>query len=262
MSLRINTNIEAFNAHRQLEEHAGQLQQVHGEAVVRPAHQPRRRRRRRPRHLREDARPDQRHRPGPAERDGRHLAGADRRRRAQRGARDPAARPRARRPVQQRHAVDAPTRPRSPSRSRQLSAEVARIVGEHPVQRHRPALRRGTVHLPGRREPAPARPISFSPTSGSYFDSAAPHGANADLGRRRGDHERLERPLHLRRRSRTASSTPSTTSASTRRTSPPPRAASATSTSPPRWSTSRSSRSSPSPAPPCSPRRTSCPRAS
>ena len=45
-----------------------------GEALLGPAHQPRRRRRRWPRHLREDARPDPRHRAGPPQHDGRHLA--------------------------------------------------------------------------------------------------------------------------------------------------------------------------------------------
>ena len=57
MSLRVNTNVEAFNAHRNLEATQYALVEVDGEAVVRPAHQPRRRRRRRSRDLREDAQP-------------------------------------------------------------------------------------------------------------------------------------------------------------------------------------------------------------
>ena len=48
---------------------------------------------------------DQRPRPGPAQRAGRDLAGADGRRLAERGALDAPARPRARRAVQERHAL-------------------------------------------------------------------------------------------------------------------------------------------------------------
>ena len=55
MSLRVNTNVEAFNAHRNLEATQYALVEVDGEAVVRHAHQPRRRRRRRSGDLREDA---------------------------------------------------------------------------------------------------------------------------------------------------------------------------------------------------------------
>ena len=99
MSLRINTNVEAFNAHRNSSRTQLELVEVDGEAVERPAHQPRRRRRRRPGDLGGHARPDPRHRAGQPQRPGRHLAGADGGRRAERDARDPAARPRAGRPV-------------------------------------------------------------------------------------------------------------------------------------------------------------------
>ena len=117
MSLRIQTNIEAFDAHRNLVNTENQLSHVDAEAVVGLPDQQGRRRRRRPRDLREAASADRRPRPGPAQRAGRRLARADRRRRDGRGAVDAAARPRPRGRVQQRHAVHAPTRPRSPPRS-------------------------------------------------------------------------------------------------------------------------------------------------
>ena len=64
MSLRVNTNVEAFNAHRNLEGTQMQLSKSMEKLSSRPAHQPRGRRRRRPGDLGEDARPDPRHRPG------------------------------------------------------------------------------------------------------------------------------------------------------------------------------------------------------
>ena len=66
MSLRIQNNVEAFNAHRNLQPRVDEAVEVDGAALVRLPHQPRGRRRRRPRHLREDARPDPR--PGPGQR--------------------------------------------------------------------------------------------------------------------------------------------------------------------------------------------------
>ena len=64
MGLRIQTNVEAFNAHRQLTATGVACLEVDGEALQRLPHQPRRGRRRGSRHLREDARPDRRHGPG------------------------------------------------------------------------------------------------------------------------------------------------------------------------------------------------------
>ena len=60
MALRVNTNVEAFNAHRNLSATSMALSKSM-EKLPRPAHQPRRRRRRRARDLRGHARPDSRH---------------------------------------------------------------------------------------------------------------------------------------------------------------------------------------------------------
>ena len=56
MSLRITHNIEAMNATRNLQANTAKISAVDGEALVRLPHQPRGRRRRRPRHLRVHAR--------------------------------------------------------------------------------------------------------------------------------------------------------------------------------------------------------------
>ena len=78
MGLRIQNNVEAFNAHRQLTGTAAKAAKAMEKLVFRLPRQPCRRRRRRPRHLREDARPDRWTRSGAAQRAGRRLAGPDR----------------------------------------------------------------------------------------------------------------------------------------------------------------------------------------
>ena len=100
----------AYSAQYYGDERLPQLRQQHlrpvqepGEAVLRLQDQPRRRRRRRPRHLREDARPDHRPGQGPGQRQGRHLPGADRRGRPDRGPRHAQPHVRAGRAVRQRH---------------------------------------------------------------------------------------------------------------------------------------------------------------
>ncbi len=150
MSLRIQNNIEAFNAHRQLDRHGLGALQVDGEALQRLSHQPRRRRLGRPGDQREAARRDRRPRPGPAQRPGRRLARADRRRRDERGSLDAPARPRAGRPVQQRHAL----RVRQGGDHRRGLPALRRDQPDrfgHQVQRHRPAHRLEQHHVPGRR---------------------------------------------------------------------------------------------------------------
>ena len=153
MGLRVNTNVEAFNAHRNLSQTSVGMSQVDGEALQRPAHQPRRRRRRRSGDLRGHARPDPRHGAGQPQRAGRHLARPDGGRLAQRDARDPAARPRALHPVGQRHAVDVGS---GQDHGRGRAAD--RRARPHPrqleVQRHRALLelRRDQHHHPGRRQ--------------------------------------------------------------------------------------------------------------
>ena len=238
MTLRINTNIEAFNAHRQLEGTQQALTQSmeklsSGLRINRAA---------------DDAAGlaiSEKMRaqinglePGPPERPRRHLDGADRGRRAERGPLDPAARPRARRPVQQRHALRR--RPR-------------RHHG-----RDQPALRRGRPHR--RRRPSSTASTCCRGTDAVTFQVGANAGetialAGANLGGTYFDSgvQRLQRrpaptspaSTTRSRRSptsappsappRTGSSTPSRTSASTRRTCPPPSRASATSTWRPRW---------------------------
>ena len=233
MSLRINTNIEAFNAHRQLVGTADEHVEVDGEALLGPAHQPRRRRRRRPRHLREDARPDPRHRAGPAA----TRWTASRMVQTAEGA------------LNEVHSIL--------QRVRELAVQynngtlsTARPRGHH--GRDRAALRRGAAassrttpfnginvlelddadHLPGRRQrrrddhdharPRPRRP-TYNYFASVFVSTFTAGGADIDaigrcalLGRRH--------PGHARRGRRTASSTRSRTSRPTRRTSRPPRA--------------------------------------
>ena len=105
MSLRVNTNVEAFNAHRNLSATSTALSKSmeklsSGLRINRAA---------------DDAAglaisegmrcPDPRHRPGQPQRPGRHLARPDGGGCAERDALDPAAHPRAADPVRQRHAV-------------------------------------------------------------------------------------------------------------------------------------------------------------
>ena len=128
MSLRINTNVEAFNAHRQLvstemsmskameklssglrinraaDDAAGLAISEKMRAQIRGVAQAHR------------------------NTHGRHLDGAVRGRRPQRGARDHPARPRARRAVQQRHALDLRSRGDHRRRSRSSPPRCARII--------------------------------------------------------------------------------------------------------------------------------------
>ena len=262
MSLRIQNNIEAFNAHRQLVHTSAQARQVDGEAVSRLPDQPRRRRRRRTRDLREAARPDRRPRPGPAQRAGRDLARADRRRRAQRSALHAAARPRARRPVQQRHALGS-RQGRHHRRSRPALRRDRPHRHRHPVQRHRrcsPAPPTVTFQVgadDGQTITVTAVAL-FGAGSTFTVDSAIFNfGSTVDAGRHRRRHpERRRRPRDLRRRPEPPRAHAQQPRPPTRRTCRRPRAASATSTWRPRWSTSPSTRSSSRPAPRCSPRPT------
>ena len=140
----------------------------------------------------------------------------------------------------------------------QLTAELARITGNTKFNGLN-ALS-GTFTLQVGADQGSGNQIVLQPLVDQLLDARQRRRRERDLGHRRRDHERLRAPAPRSARSRTASRTRTTTSASTRRTSRPHRAASATSTSPRRRSTSPSSRSSRSPAPPCSPRPNSAPQ--
>ena len=125
---------------------------------------------------------------------------------------------------------------------------------EHPVQRPQHPV--GHVHPAGRRRPGLGQPDLLQPDRDQLLAPSAAPPARPRSPRSTPRSPRSRMPAPPSARSRTGSRTPSTTSASTRRTSPPHRAASATSTSPRRRSTSPSCRSSRSRVPRCSPRRT------
>ena len=261
MSLRINTNIEAFNAHRQLGRTRIELGEVDGEAVQRPADQPGGGRRRRPRDLREAARPDPRPR-----------AGQRTRRTASRWCRP------AEGALNEVHSIlqrvrelavstttarcRRPTRPRSRPRSRS-SATRSRASARH--QFNGIALLAGTAPITfqvgandgetidDRRGAAVRLGGALESTRRSSRLGATGIDIDAD---RHCDLERRRRPRRPSARSRTGSSTPSTTWPSTRRTCRRPSRASATSTWRRRWRPTRSCRSSRSPARRCSPRPT------
>ena len=162
------------------------MTQVDGEALVGPAHQPRRRRRRRPRHLGEDARPDPRRRPGQPQRAGRHLAWCRPRKarstRCTRSCSASASSPSSTTTARSRR----PTRPRSRPRSRSSPRRSRRIVSTTTIQRHQPALRLDVAdHLPGRRERRrDDRPDRHEPrrhrTSTASSSARSPTGADID----------------------------------------------------------------------------------
>ncbi|CAA9488542.1 MAG: Flagellin protein FlaA, partial [uncultured Solirubrobacteraceae bacterium] len=134
-------------AHR----HQRQGQEVDGAPLVGLPHQPRWRRRGGPRHLGAHALADPRSRPGAAQHPGRRLDGADRRGCARRGPRDAPAHPRARRPVQERLALD--DRPdRDPVRGHAAPERDPADREPVGVQRHQAAERQPDDHVPGRRE--------------------------------------------------------------------------------------------------------------
>ena len=240
---RRSTPIASSTARRRM------LQKSMEKLSVRPAHQPRRRRRRRPGDLARRCAPRSTASPQAHQNalDGISMVQTGRRR-AERGARDPAARPRARRPVQQRHPLARPTAPRSPSRSRQLSAEVSRIVTTTQFNGIDLLSRRHHRHLPGRRErrrddrPGQRQPRRhlLRQRSSRPASASAPTSPPIDIAVYRD----RRRPRHLRRRPEPPRAHHLEPRRPTRRTCPPPRAASATSTWPPRWSTSPSTRSS------------------
>ena len=151
MSLRIQNNVEAFNAQRQLSANSDKLGKAmeklsSGYRINRAC-----RRRRRPRHQREAAWPDRRPDPGLAQRVGRRLAGADGRGCAERGPLDAPARPRAGRAVQERHAQHERP-PRDPVGGQPAQGGDRAHRHGHGVQRHQAAERGSTTGLvPGRR---------------------------------------------------------------------------------------------------------------
>ena len=102
MSMMINTNQNSLTAQNNVRRQPERADDGDHAPVFGPAHQQCRRRRRRPRHLGPHDRPGQRPEPGGPQRQRRHLAGADRRRRAVVGQRQPAANPRARGAVGER----------------------------------------------------------------------------------------------------------------------------------------------------------------
>ncbi len=123
----------------------------------------------------------------------------------------------------------------------QLTAELTRIA----TNTNSTACRRSPARSRCRsaRTPAPAtRSRSASRRSASRASAARPRPVPSRQSTSPSRASRAPAPPSVP--SRTGSRTPSTTSASTRRTSPPPSRASATSTSPRRRSTSPSSRSS------------------
>ena len=229
MGLRINTNVEAFNAHRNLVDDASKLSKSMEKLSSRLPHQPRCRRRSRSRHLRAHAGPDPRSRAGTAQRPGRHQPGPDGGRRPAGDALHPAACPRARGAVPERrvrHAVAG---------------------GDH--GRGRAALGRGQPHDHGgelqrhpaaeRRPPTPGilATLQVGPNLATSSRSARGHGAPSIGGAigvftnfATGSGTTIAQPTSTRRstrsrhlarasvRSRTGSSTRPTRSASTRRT--------------------------------------------
>ena len=136
----------------------------------------------------------------------------------------------------------------------QLTAELTRIAGN--TQFNGLQVLSGSFTLQVGADSGGGNQIGFSLTRAQLLEPSAapPPPARSRRSTRRSRASRP--PARPSARSRTGSRTPSPTSASTRRTSPPPSRASATSTSRRRRSTSPSCRSSRSPAPPCSPRRT------
>ncbi len=154
MGLRIQNNIEAFNTHRQLTAHGDAASKSMEKLSQRLPHQPRGRRRRRPGHLGEDARPDRRPGSGAAQRAGRHLAGPDRRKAPWPRSTAMLQRVRDLKVQYANGTLDPPTT-RTPiaRRGRSRSAkEVNEHRQRHEVQRHNAADRLSTLHVPGRRQ--------------------------------------------------------------------------------------------------------------
>ena len=133
----------------------------------------------------------------------------------------------------------APTARCRPSDQAKITAEVAQLTAELVRIRDSSKFngialfssRRRQRHDPGRRERRQHRRRRTTPTASASTIDALRLRATSRWTSRTIDTaltDVVERPRQPRRRSRTASSTPSPTSASTRRTCPPPRAASAT----------------------------------
>ena len=197
MSLRVNTNVEAFDAHRNLEQTqyalAKSMQKLSSGLRINSAA--------------DDAaglaisekmtRADQRHRPGAAQRDGRHLARPDRRRRATtRCTRSCSA------------SASCRCRPRTARCRRsdtaaidqevgQLTAELSRISAN--TQFNGLNILSGTLHAAGRRGPGLGQPDLVQPERDQLLRHRQRRERDRDLRHRHRHHERLERPLHPRR---------------------------------------------------------------
>ena len=237
MSLRVNTNVEAFNAHRNLSATSMALSKSMEKLSSRPAHQPRGGRRRRPGDLRGHAGPDPRHGAGQPQRAGRHLARADRGRFAERDALDPAAHPRARRAVGERHAVDLRSgqdhgRGRAADRRARPHPRHARRSTASPCSAPRVPAR------PSRSRSAPTR-TSTRPTTRTASASASRRSRSRacrwTCRRSTPPSARSRRSARTWVRSRTGSSRRSPTSVSPRRTCRRPSSGSATWTWRRRW---------------------------
>ena len=220
MSLRVNTNVEAFNAHRNLSHDVDGAVEVDGEAVVRPADQPRGGRRRRPGDLGGHACPDPWHAQASrnaqdgislvqtAEGSLNEMHSILQRVRELRSS------------GRQRHAVDVRSG-QDHGRGRPADRRARPDPRQLDVQRHRAVRRVGRRHDrddPGRREPEPRlreqhEPRSASPSARS---ASAPCRWTCRRSTPRSRRSRTRAPISVR--SRTGSSTPSRTSVSTRRT--------------------------------------------
>ena len=217
MSLRIQTNIEAFNAHRNLVMTSNALGEVDGAAVVRLPHQPRRRRRRRPGDQRKAAGSGPRHRPGSAQRPGRGRlvqtseGSLNEVHSMLQRIRELA--------VQYKNGSLVDRRPHRSSPRSTSSPARSSGSGQHRIQRHQAAERRSDDHVPGRRQRRRGdHRLDDQPRRSRRRGSVR-------IGRRR-RHRSRSTPRSTRSRpsgpssarSRTASNTPSTTWPSTRKT--------------------------------------------
>ncbi len=194
MALTINTNIMSLNAQRNLSTSQTKLSSAIERLSSGKPHQQREGRRRRPRHFDPLHHADQRPRTGdPAERQRRYLAVADDRVGPRRSHEQPAAHPRAGRPVDQR--LELGQRPR---RARRRSP--AAPGGSHPhrhadqLQRHEGPRRFGEARSASRSVPTSVKSSPSASNQGMKANQVGQLAAGVRLAGVRRPPDRLGRP--------------------------------------------------------------------
>ena len=172
MAQVINTNIASLNAQRNLNASQSALADLAAAPVFRPAHQQRQGRRGRPGDLRTHDRADPRPEPGGAQRQRRHFAGADGRRRAGRESATTCS-------ASANWPCSRPTPPTASTDRAALNAEVAAADGRNRPRRYAPLRSTASSCSMAR---SPPRPSRSAPTPARPSPSAS--SANAQSGAR------------------------------------------------------------------------------